>query len=284
MKKTKHHIISEVYQNSFLNKDEKKVYYLSFDGRIFSSSPEKMLKEEHYNTVNGSLFIEDLFSNIENYFGLVVKKILQKEPINRNDKLILAIYTSIIFNRVKTRREHMRNFCQKIIDKVNLIEDNDFSPIVQTNEDDAKISIDEFVESYKNFNEVFSASSMNVSLDVYEYIYNMNWRFLVAPDNSDFISSDNPVCLCRPDAENKFGPGSYGAVAGLKHLDVELTFPLSSRVALLAGWINSDDLNYFAVTKEFVDNVNYRTIRFAETVFAAKKSDLENIIANSEEK
>ena len=287
MKKTKHHIISEVYQKNFIGDDDK-IYYLMPTNKIIQSSPVKMLKEEHYNTVKGSLFIEDIFSNIEGYYGPIVEKIKEKGVITKDEKIVLAIYTSIIFNRNKIRRDKMKEFAENIVNKFSNIEEkNDSECSGDDNIDNSDygdgnaISLDDFKKSYKNFKEVFAVSSMNVSLDVWQIIYQMNWRFLFCPAGHVFLSSDNPVNLCRSLAEEKYGFGSYGAVAGLKHKDVELTFPLTKNIALLAGWINSDDLSYIDVPSNFVNEINYRTVRSAEVVFSEDKQLLEAILSDS---
>lgn len=286
MKKTKHHIISEVYQRNFMG-DDGKIYYLMPSNKIVPGNPSDMLKEEHYNTVKGSLFIEDIFSNTESYFGEVIRRVKNREKLTKDDKIVLSIYTSMIFNRNRVRRDKMKNFAEKILNRTSEIEGessfkySDIKSVDDNYKNNGKISLNDFKESYQNFNEVFSASSMDVSLSVWEIIYKMKWRFLLSPDNLFFLSSDNPVNLCRPLAENKYGFGSHGAVSGLRHSDVELTFPLTKNVALLAGWLNSDDLNYVDVPDNIVNQINYITVRSSEVVFSGEKQLLEIILNES---
>lgn len=287
MKKTKHHIISEFYQKGFIG-DDNKIYYLMPNCKIISSSPYNMLKEEHYNTVRGSLFVEDIFSNVEGYIGLIIKKIKEKKEITKDDKVVLSIYTSIVFNRNRIRRDKMKNFAKSVLNKFYDTEDrnnSEYSKIENADnnnyESGAKISLDDFKKTYENFKEVFAVSSMSVSLDVWEIIYQMKWRFLFCSTENIFLSSDNPVNLCRPLAENKYGFGSCGARAGLAHEDVELTFPLAKNIALLAGWKNSDDLSYVDVPDDCISQINYRTIRNAETIFSGSKKLLESILSSN---
>lgn len=61
-----------------------------------------------------------------------------------------------------------------------------------------------------------------------EHFPNLQWTLLTAPKDTFFVTSDRPVVWFIPDV------GGADSPAALKHPDVELTVPLSSRYAFLA--------------------------------------------------
>ncbi|MCH7759021.1 DUF4238 domain-containing protein [Patescibacteria group bacterium] len=279
MKKIQHHYISKTYQNNFIGKNGK-IYFLDPDGRIYASNPKNMFKEGHYNTVDGSLFIEDIMSEIEGLFSSIVNsKIKKKIIITKWEKILLSIYISTLLNRVRNNREGFRNFFKELVEWGENITDKEKRILKAVPPSKGKTySLKEIRDILENFNSDFAVGSMDASLKVSSIIYNMKWRFLVAPKDLVFISSDNPVNLRRPEAEKKYGFNALGARLGLKYKDIQLTFPLTPEIILLAGWKNSDDLKYLEIPGSWIPQLNYTTAMRADTLFASKKDVLEKIL------
>lgn len=80
-------------------------------------------------------------------------------------------------------------------------------------------------------------------------IENMTWTFLIAKKTSGFLTGDNPVFFSKE--------------IGLANRSAELTFPISTDVALLAFW-GKDITCRFEIAKESaVQEINRRTVNFA---------------------
>lgn len=285
-KKIGHHWLSEAYLRNFCN-SKNRVCVLTPQNRIYETSPHNICKESHYNTVNGSLIIENSLSVIEGeVFKIINGKVKSRKILNSEEKLLLAYYVSIIFCRVRGRREEFKKSFQEIIDWMGSFKQSKKSQKASLPASgNGKIyKLDDIKETLKNFNQRFAVSSMNLSEHSLGYIVNMKWAFFTAPENT-FISSDDPVQLCRPEAELKYGPGAFGSMAGLRHKDVELTFPITSNTFLIAGWKieKENDLLYIPTPNDIIFGLNCRTMRHAENLFATNRQILKYILKKDEE-
>lgn len=88
----------------------------------------------------------------------------------------------------------------------------------------------------------------------------MHWSYLVTLPPDYFIASDNPVSIAR----DKWGPKSEG------YLDppIEITCPLSRRVALLAKW-ESEPMPWLLLDQENVAELNRRTANHSDRFIVA---------------
>jgi len=277
MKKIQHHFVSETYLNNFTNQDNK-IFVLDDNDKIFPTNPNNIFKENHYNTVNGSLYIENNLSELEGFYNNILKnKIIKFIKLSEEEKMILALYFATIFNRVRIRREGMEKSLTDLVNWVDSFKNSDL-PSAPISSSGKFIDIKKIKKALENFNPEFAASSFNTSLNTAGIIYQMKWRFLYTDSGDNFlISSDNPSCLCRPVAENKYGPNAFGSRAGLLHKDSELTIPLTPKIIVLTGWINNTDLDYIPMLDTLVNQFNYRTLRDAKWIVSNKKEKLDDI-------
>jgi hypothetical protein len=79
-------------------------------------------------------------------------------------------------------------------------------------------------------------------------IQNMKWRFVVSRDPG-FLTGDNPVF--------------YPKGIGLKHIESELSFPISKDVALLATWIRGKDCQFHSAKETAIQEINRRSVSLA---------------------
>jgi len=87
---------------------------------------------------------------------------------------------------------------------------------------------------------------------------NMTWQFFVASDKEEFFTNDNPIFYFREYGINK--PFS------------ELSFPISSKVCLVASWQEVAE-GYFLADAAQVDTINDRTAqRAGQFLYAATAS------------
>lgn len=283
MKTIKHHYIAECYQKNFAN-DKGNVWVLDDNDRIFETNPKNLFKESHFYTAKGSLKGEETLSRIESEFSSTFRKVIAKQKmLDKSQKLAVAMFIASMLTRTKVYRRNWGKSIQDVLKMIDRIkepvekdplaarDDGPIDPNVHA------ISIEEF-EQAKNDMSTFHASSiMNTILEFSLFIYEMRWSFLVAPIGSTFICSDNPLHLCRPLAEKKYGRNSRESVAGLAHRDVELSIPISSSIAFFAGWENKLPEAYLTIQKHYVDQINVRTLRASSIIIADSKELLQNI-------
>jgi Protein of unknown function (DUF4238) len=90
-------------------------------------------------------------------------------------------------------------------------------------------------------------------------IYSMNWQFLVARDGMEFVTSDKP--------------GFFFEEFGLNKPYSEITFPISTDIALAAYWHTELGEGFFPATDAAVEEINWRTASAATCyVFASCKA------------
>lgn len=289
MKNVKHHYITESYQKNFAN-DKGMVWFLNENGKIFETNPNNVLKESHFYTMKGSLEVEKIIALVEGRFATVYyDKISKRLALNSSEKVIVSMFVALMLTRTKIHRETLDKFFQKVLDMGNAMREK-----VKNNPESKRYFIDhsvgsekdsitmEEIEQVKSDMSSFQAhSTISNMVDFAGMIADMNWTFFVAPDSDVFICSDNPLHMCRPEAERKFGVNAIGSSAGLICTDTEITMPISSNVALFAGWKNSLPNEYLDITPEMVRQINHRTIRASKNILANNKRILEDICSKS---
>lgn len=103
-------------------------------------------------------------------------------------------------------------------------------------------------------------------------IFQMSWRYAVAPLGCHFLTNDNPLFWDDPDAPQPLRNG-------LASRNTILTIPLGREVALVASWIeNAERLE--RVPEKVVTDINDRTISTADRwIFASRKEEAARALA-----
>jgi hypothetical protein len=97
-----------------------------------------------------------------------------------------------------------------------------------------------------------------------ETLVQMFWTIEIAAQESFFIVGDEPLCSRR--SGDLFSP-QYAPVAQ-KDPDLEVTFPLSRRMCLVARWLGTiTSPKYETVPVQRVDELNIRTVLCAHHLF-----------------
>ncbi len=103
-----------------------------------------------------------------------------------------------------------------------------------------------------------------------QVIEKMTWAFVRATDRIKFLTSDNPFFFHDPTADPR---SIYGGV-GLLNKNVEVSFPVSKDVALVAAWNERLKAGYFQGTHELAKTINRRSVLAAHRfIYAPEKSE-----------
>lgn len=288
MEKKKQHTIPECYLKNFIDK-EGNLWILTKEDKIFIAKPKNILTGNHFYTVKfpdggGSFIIEDTLANIESSFISIFRaKIEKKIPLEKKERAIISMFVASMLLRTKLHRKMWQNFLNEMKDWVQQIrqlpEENKAVLAAMPRSGGPSISGKEIIKASKDIGTFHSVSLAKALPKISQIIFNMKWAFLI-PENEDecFITSDNPCALVNPIAEEKFGPNAIGSSAGLAQLDVDLTLPLSSKIALLTGWkLNQEE--YTKISKKIVDQINYRSIRYGQDqVISSQKEKLQEVL------
>ncbi len=288
--KKRHHTVPKCYLENFTD-HEGFVWVLDTKNSIFRIKPENILLENHFYTItlkNGekSLVVEDTLANIEGaYIGIFQNKISKDCFLTMEERAKVAVFIAALYIRTSPYRENMRSALGRLKDGIE-----DWKKQFETMSDESKramsaipssssgesINIEDLDSYIKDFNEHHSVNIIEYLAKISQIIFNMKWSIWKDQD-SNFVTSDDPVVLLRPESIKKYGAKAIGSTPGLAYRDTELTLPLSKDRLLLAGWILNED-TYMDVPSDIVEKINHRTITgSSERIITKSKEDAEKI-------
>jgi len=287
VKQKGHHYITESYQRGFTDENGH-VWVLTPEGKIFNSNPENTFKEDHFYTIKlpqggGSLAAEKTLAELEGAYIAAISKIEKGEELTDDDRIHIAMFVAAMFTRTKIHREHLKGFLENVIDKGERMKEamrGKKMPRALESSGGPSMSLTELKEGMKDLDTQQTLMMMTNTLEMAPVILEMNWWILKASEGETFVTSDNPLAMCSPEREKKYGHRAIGAAAGLAHADVEVTFPLSKKYALYASWKSEGNITT-EVPATTVQQLNFRTMRSAKNVVASKRQIVEEILEKS---
>lgn len=286
------HFINEGYQKNFTDSNGQ-VWVLNESDKIFNTIPKNVFKEKHFYTINikgfpgNPLIVEKNLCQIEGDFANVVNNKINKGlNLKDLDKVAITLFISAMFNRTKASRENIKKFLEEIVS------DHDNRPPLSEKEEktaaatyissENSVSYEELKEGLKNFSSWHSLSTLNTTFNLVDYILQMKWTLFKAPIGKTFVSSDNPISMRSPNREKLYGRGAFGSRAGIKHLDTEIVFPISSDYVLHLSW-NRDKPNNMIATEKQYNELLKRIVNTSKTIFGSNKEILEFILKTDAE-
>ena len=172
-----------------------------------------------------------LANEVEQSGNSVLDKIREEKFLTHEDKVILSNYMAVLLKRVPMARNLVRKWNQDI-SKIH--PEWDESPI------------DKAAEAQEIWESLLPPET---TPDVSGALQKMNWKFLVYDKEPIFLTSDNPI----------FFPSSMG----IGNIDSEVTFPISTNIALWASWSKDEPEKYVSVNEEIAHEINRWSIKTA---------------------
>ncbi len=290
MTKKRHHTVPKCYLENFTDSDGF-VWVLDTKDNIFRIKPENILLENHFYTITlkdgeKSLVVEDTLANIEGaYIAIFQNKIEKELPLTNEERAEVAVFIAALYIRTSPYREGLRGALGTLRSGVE-----DWEKQFETMSEESKkamaaipssgkgesISIDDLDKYLRNFNEHHSMNVIEQLPEIAQIIFDMKWAIWKDAD-SNFVTSDDPVVLLRPESIKKYGANAIGSRPGLLYKDTELTLPLSKDRLLLAGWILNEN-SYIDVPGDIVQKINHRTITgSSDRIITKSQKDAEAI-------
>lgn len=289
-KSVRHHFIPQFYLQGFVDpKNSPYVWvYRKDDGAIIKSSVKDTAVHRHYYSfttktgIRDSQTLEKWFSEIEASVAKIYRKILRKKPLNNEERSRFATFLALTLTRVPNYRENMIDKpTAQLMKRMQIImasHKQHFETHIKKFEKDTGEKISVPIEQLREYilkgdydvkvgNPDYSLSFMFSSAkEVAPIFHRMRWAFLETTDDEYFLTSDNPLYYLDP----SYKPGSFYGV-GLMNKNLEVTFPLSRNLALLATWEGLT--GYHQANSSIRKTLNSRTIISAQNfVFAPDKS------------
>jgi len=252
-----HHYVPQYYLKGF-SKDDCRGIWVSDkkDRRTFCTQIKRIAKETNFYSTD----IEQYLANsIEGPANDVIKRIRDRTLISKENKLILSAYMTCMIKRVPRSREIVREFGPKIAQDIR----NEIEIISNTTPTEQTVKRINYIREHKSeFLETIEKYSKeppkgvwldNIpaerSSDVVEVLSLMKWQFFTFDEYPAFLTSDNPVF--------------YFTTFGIGNPQSEVSFPISSNVALWASRRLDLKEGYVRVSPKEVKELNRRTVSFA---------------------
>jgi hypothetical protein len=224
--------------------------------------------------------IENLMAEIEGEAAPIFKKIINKQILNESERRTFALFLSFIIVRVPNFRNNIeKSGAEKIKIMMKDIASNEdrfhlmFNDYLDRTGEIINIPFDELrnfaldESRYKiSIKPIFSlALGLDIAMKLSNIIYNMKWDFLLGTNEHDFLTSDNPLVIHNP-------ADHTGKPVGFLMKDIELSFPITNNIALLAYWSDDNFIRYRHPQTKGIKDINCRTVINARRfIFASKK-------------
>jgi hypothetical protein len=282
--KRKHHKVPRYYLKGFVERESEPflwVYRKGFQykpGRIrYKYNPYRDsinfvgAEIDYYASANRDGVVdyetfENILERLEKPADPVIKKIRDRQMITMDEKVILASYIVLMLKRVERRRQKAARMWPSFLEEfesssdllraVAVLERDTAPDDTRTLERLKKVraEIERVLGEYKANpsnvpSEILHKSMISPGSRLVPTISQMNWQFLVAPGGSEFLTSDNPVFFFEG--------------IGLNKPQSEITFPVSSDVAIAAFVRGGFKEDFVTTTTHVVAEINRRTAHSA---------------------
>jgi hypothetical protein len=290
-RKKRHHYIPTFYLNGFVDPNNKPYIWVYEKGNpnVIKASARDIGVQKHFYSfptpegeVDSESF-EELFEKIENGVAPIFQKIRAQENLNDEERSWFATFLAFIFTRVPNYRENVERLSAEVMKEslmMSAAHPEGLKSMMKRFEQKTGQEIDVSVEDYQKFlldgqydivpKPELSLKMVILAVEFVPIFYHMKWVFLRATGEYKFVTSDNPLYYDDPTHD----PRSFYGV-GLLNKNVEITFPISKDLALVASW--KDTKGYVPARNSLVKAVSRTTVISASRfVFSSAKSEAIN--------
>ncbi|PKF90561.1 hypothetical protein CW306_03390 [Bacillus sp. BA3] len=272
----KQHFVPQVYLNYFADEAS---YFNIFDkslDKIWRQTPANAGYSTHFYTVEiegeKDFFIEKLLAeSVDSLYSRLIKKIEEKEPLTKNDKIDLSTFIAYQHLRTPAQRKNYNNMVISSHKKINKLvfsmkknkgqlEDYTVSEIESLSDTfiNGKYDVDVPKERSLGF-------MLDFSKEMTTMLSNHNFIILEASKRAEFITSDNPYCMVKEKwSENWSG---FGVINTTKF------FPLTPKYLLVLK-DPGNKFEYMKVNKSDVRSLNRLIFSWADRFIFSRNSTL----------
>jgi hypothetical protein len=226
--------------------------------------------------------IEKALSGVEQDAARVFRKIEVGQSLDHQEKSLFSLFLTIMAMRVPAYRQDYESGAAQTMKEIMRAVASDpekfaiVSKRVRAKHGDEDSVSDERVRKFilngkydlKPPSELSLQAVTELPVEIAEIIAKMHWSFLIAPMTCPFVTSDNPFFYDDPTL-NPLPKGS-----GLLYRNVEVTFPMTPKIAFLGTWYNLNR-ERIQISEFAVREVNRRTVTCAlRFVYASEGSTL----------
>lgn len=263
--KRNHHVTPRIYLKGFTTGSGQPFVWVYTRGLPYNpgdkngSNPRKRsitaagVERDFYADINNDgtpdfESFENKLESLEKPADPIFQKLRARQMISPQEKYVFACYIVQMHRRVQAGRERVRKLLAQgayepsaeIFQKLNL---RDLPATRAT----VRAVMDSWAQKRGSdiqvHNRITAAANDSILITVLE---NMVWSFYTAPKGHGFLTSDNPVFISK-----QFGLGKNVS---------EVSFPISSDVALVASWSRFLKEGFSETTSQVLKELNRRTV------------------------
>ena len=195
-----------------------------------------------------------LANQVEEPANPILDKICNRQPITQGDKDVLSAYMVVMLQRVPRGLERAKSIAPKVLDTVfadvkryilALMEEHPSKKEALQNRLQELPSLKSKYENEFPMEVWYQIISPDALPRIRAILPAMTWVFLTSDNEQPFLTNDNPVFFFEG--------------LGIGKPESEITFPISSTVALWATWRTNLVEGYTAAKDTIVREINRRT-------------------------
>ncbi|MDB5033798.1 MAG: hypothetical protein JWQ98_1039 [Chlorobi bacterium] len=274
--KRNHHFIPRLYLRGFTEPESPSMLWVYEHGRTYAPGIGRLTSNPYYNSISKAGMEQDhyafrrddgtmdyeTFENAlekkEKSADRLIEKIRGFLPLNEEEKLVLAQYMIMMHKRVPKRAEEAQGDWPEVVEeraKVWTESFNEARRIRQAegnenalqNLDKLRMRVEEQFNLYREgMTDGLRLAAMLRGMPMTQMaIASMRWQYFKAPHGTFFVTNNNPVFRFKS--------------LGLSNLQPEITFPISSSVAIVGSWYLDMPELIRQVSSGVVQEINRRT-------------------------
>ena len=278
-----------MYLKNFCNTNNRIWVYNDASNEIKELSIKDTTVIKHFYTIENNndkdYTIENYLSKLESLCSPIISKLINKQPINQDEKKSLSVFIAVLQNRtpkaVKTVNQIMRPMLNMA--KQNIL-NKEKERLIQKGRE-RKLNNDLMSHILDNFSFELTKNGewgllMNTALEMANLYSQMEWH-LIYTENSSFITTDNPVLIYPA----TYDTGPYGNI-GIALPTVEKHISLSSQASLRICDLGNPEIYYhYTNNKVTIREINKQLLMFREQYAIARdKEHLEDLIKRTKNK
>jgi hypothetical protein len=240
--------------------------------------------------------IEEYLARIERRARTLIEGVHKRNRFSDIHKMELALFLSFMLTRVPLFGLELEKRAVSQTDHIGINRTvNHFGTALETFQKELGIELDfseyDLVEQSSSRGAIESLSHMfSIAYAVFPKLVKLKWRFLFSNPGIEYITSDNPMYFYIQSSTNDFMYSDF------LQSDLDLTIPLSSKVALLAkpqgiepGYGDAHDLTVRSINKRTVISAisqvfsNIKSSTLDKLVQQNRNSELYAVLMEQEE-
>jgi hypothetical protein len=285
--KHNHHVLPKLYLKGFVIKQDEPFIWVYKRGQPYNPGSErynhrdKISNNPYFETITNAgaewdffadpqkdgnadfEIFENILESLEKPANTIFQKLRAYQTITYEEKCIFSRYIMLMEARVWSGREKVKELLPKTIatskPSKKLFQETNLpdTPELQAKWKEKAEELGSRLGYHINLHNRITAIAPD-SFRV-QALQQMTWTFYVAPNSLAFFTGDDPVFIPKNN--------------GLGKNNSELSFPISTNVALIASWDRTRKEGFEEAKSQIVKEINHRTISQASKAYFSQNRD-----------